>query len=324
MYLSMLNFVCKLIRKICETLNPLERRNRLFIRKKELQYNATPEKSDPLMARRLQEVIGGQWGETTGMMSYMFQGWNTAGNEKYKDLLLDTATEEIGHIEMLVSMVNQLLNDAPLNIQENIYDTSDPVTAAVLGGMDPQHAIVNGLGANLNNSNGVPWNAGYMSSSGNLLADMRYNVVRESNARLQVTRNYQTTKDKGVRDMLAYLMARETQHQLQFLKAADELEEKYGPVVPHGTQDLQHDKYAHTLYNFSEGEASSELEGQKARDGERFKYEDKPLADGGVPNLKPAAEELRNTPPEDSDATVKEGHSLLNNNTEEQSDSKNK
>ena len=291
----------------------------MFIRKESLQYNASPEKSDPLMARRLQEIIGGQWGETTGMMSYMFQGWNTVGNEKYKDLLLDTATEEIGHIEMLASMVNQLLDDAPLNIQENVYETSDPITVAVLGGMDPQHATVNGLGANLNNSNGVPWNAGYMSSSGNLLADMRYNVVRESNARLQVTRNYYSTKDKGVRDMLAYLMARETQHQLQFLKAADELEAKYGPVVPHGTQDLQHDKYAHTLYNFSEGEASSELEGQTGRDGEKFKYENEPLSAGGTPDLKAAPEELRNTPPEDSEKAVEEGHNMLN-----KSDNKNK
>lgn len=269
------------------------------------------------MARRLQEIIGGQWGETTGMMSYMFQGWNTVGNEKYKDLLLDTATEEIGHIEMLASMVKQLLDDAPLNVQENVYETSDPITAAVLGGMDPQHATVNGLGANLNNSNGVPWNAGYMSASGNLLADMRYNVVRESNARLQVTRNYYSTKDKGVRDMLAYLMARETQHQLQFLKAADELEAKYGPVVPHGTQELQHNKYAHTLYNFSEGEASSALEGQTARDGEKFKYENKPLSAGGTPELKQAPEELRNTPPEDPKEAVEEGHNMLNKSDDE-------
>ncbi len=45
------------------------------------------------------------------------------------------------------------------------------------------------------------------------------------------------TEDKGVRGMLSYLIARETQHQLQFLKACEELEEKYGPVVPHGIQD---------------------------------------------------------------------------------------
>lgn len=89
--------------------------------------------------------------------------------------------------------------------------------------MDPQHAFVNGIGAGLSASNGNPW-------SGNLLVDMGFNVVRESQARLQVSRNILQTEDKGVRDMLSYLMARETQHQLQFLKACEELEEKYGPV----------------------------------------------------------------------------------------------
>ncbi len=146
--------------------------------------------------------------------------------------------------------------------------------------MDPQHAFVNGIGAGLSASNGNPW-------GGNLLVDMGFNVVRESQARLQVSRNILQTEDKGVRDMLSYLMARETQHQLQFLKACEELEEKYGPVVPHGTQDLQKQgkEFTHTLYNFSEGEASQALEGETARDGNKFHYSSDPLMAGGEPDL---------------------------------------
>lgn len=97
--------------------------------------------------------------------------------------------------------------------------------------MDPEHAIVHGLTAGLTNPNGVSWNAGYATSSGNLVADMRFNVVRESQARTQVSRLYHMTEDKGVQDMLKFLLARETQHQLQFMKAQEELEEKYGVVV---------------------------------------------------------------------------------------------
>lgn len=146
--------------------------------------------------------------------------------------------------------------------------------------MDPQHAFVNGIGAGLSASNGNPW-------GGNLLVDMGFNVVRESQARLQVSRNILQTEDKGVRDMLSYLMARETQHQLQFLKACEELEEKYGPVVPHDTQDLQKQgkEFTHTLYNFSEGEASQALEGETARDGNKFHYSSDPLMAGGEPDL---------------------------------------
>jgi Mn-containing catalase len=251
----------------------------MYLRKSKLQYHAKPEKSNPIIARRLQEILGGQWGETTGMLAYTIQGWNTVGNEKYKDLLLDIGTEEIGHMEILATMINDLLRDAPTDTIEEVARNSDPATAAILGGMDHQHAFVNGIGAGLSNSNGNPWSENFIISSGNLLVDMRFNVVRESQDRLQVSRNFLQTEDKGVRDMLSYLMARETQHQLQFLKACEELEEKYGPVVPHGTQDLQKQgkEFTHTLYNFSEGET--------ARDGNKFHYSSDPLMAGGETDL---------------------------------------
>ena len=86
----------------------------------------------------------------------LFQAWNSVGHDDYKDLLLDTGTEEIGHIEMIATMIAHLLEDAPMNVQENIYNSADPALGAVMGGMDPNHAIVNGLGSNLNNPNGVP------------------------------------------------------------------------------------------------------------------------------------------------------------------------
>lgn len=285
----------------------------MYIRNRKLQYHAKPEKGDLITARRLQELLGGQWGETTGMLAYTMQGWNTVGNEKYRDLLLDTGTEEIGHMEMLATMINDLLKDVPTETVEEFANNADAVTAGVLGGMDPQHAIVTGLGAGLHDANGNPWSSSYIVSSGNLLADMRFNVVRESQARVQVTRNYMMTDDKGVRDMLSYLMARETQHQLQFLQACDELEEKYGPVVPHGTEDLQKqgEEFTHTLYNFSEGEASSYLDGKTARDGKKFHYSNEPLMAGGEPDLTAAPEEFRNTPPEDPDTAVEEGRAML-------------
>lgn len=86
-------------------------------------------------------------------MQYLFQGWNTRGNGKYKDLILDTGSEEIGHVEMIATMIAQLLDDAPVDPQENAFE-SDPAIAAVMGGMDLQHAIVTGLGPTAKDSNG--------------------------------------------------------------------------------------------------------------------------------------------------------------------------
>src|SRR3954468_4342124 len=129
----------------------------MFFHVKELQYQAKPERPDPLYARRLQEVLGGQFGEMTVMMAYLFQGWNCRGPQKYRDMLLDIGTEEIAHVEMLSNMIGWLLEGEPLSEQEAMA-VNNPGVAAVLGGMNPQHAIVSGLGAMPNDSVGFPWN----------------------------------------------------------------------------------------------------------------------------------------------------------------------
>lgn len=66
-----------------------------------LQFDAKPEKPDPVYAHKLQELIGGAYGEMTVTMQYLFQGWSCRMPGKYKDLIMDVATEEMGHVEML-------------------------------------------------------------------------------------------------------------------------------------------------------------------------------------------------------------------------------
>ena len=65
----------------------------MFFHVKELQYQAMPERPDPIYAKKLQEILGGQFGEMTVMMAYLFQGWNCRGPEKYRDMLLDIGTD---------------------------------------------------------------------------------------------------------------------------------------------------------------------------------------------------------------------------------------
>ena len=122
----------------------------MFFRDKQLQYHAKPERPDPLYAKRLQEMLGGQWGEITVMMAYLFQGWNCRGPEKYRDMLLDIGTEEIAHVEMLAIMIARLLEGRrPSRTQEDVSprtggrrrDGRLPTCAdAVFAGMNPQHA----------------------------------------------------------------------------------------------------------------------------------------------------------------------------------------
>ena len=122
-----------------------------------LQFDATPEKPDPVYARKLQELIGGAYGEMTVTMQYLFQGWSCRMPGKYKDLIMDVATEEMGHVEMIATMVARLLEGAPATATTKAA-AADPVVGAVLGGMDPQQAIVAGGGPLLADSNGFPWN----------------------------------------------------------------------------------------------------------------------------------------------------------------------
>jgi len=195
----------------------------MFFHVKELQYDARPEKPDPLYAKRLQELLGGKFGEMTVMMSYLFQGWNARGPEKYKDMLLDIGTEEIAHGGMLCVMISRLLDNAPVSDQEEA--AKDPAVEAAMGGsnvqevifaaMNPQHQIVTGQGAVAADSVGNPWSGMFTTASGNLMADFRWNLMAETQGNLQVSRLYEMTADTGVRDMLSFNLARDIMHQNQ-------------------------------------------------------------------------------------------------------------
>jgi Mn-containing catalase len=123
-------------------------------------------------------VLGGQYGEITGAMQYMFQGWNMHTPGKYRDLVFGIGAEEIGHVEMLATMIAQALEKAPLGIASDAVQ-DDPAVAAVVSGMDVQHAIVAGAGARAVDSTGNPWQGSYITASGNLLADFQANANAE-------------------------------------------------------------------------------------------------------------------------------------------------
>lgn len=227
----------------------------MFFHRQELQFTATPEKPDAVYARKLQEVLGGQYGEITVAMQYGFQSWNTHLPGKYRDLLYGIGAEEFGHVEMLATMIAQLLEKAPIGVVEGAVQ-DDPTVAAIIGGTDPQHAIVAGAGARPVDSNGNPWSAGYVTASGNLLADFTANANAEMQGRLQVARLYHMTDDPGVRDMLSFLLARDTMHQNQWIAAARELQQEGLEGLPVPSNFPLSDEAREVSYqyiNFSDG-----------------------------------------------------------------------
>jgi Mn-containing catalase len=220
-----------------------------------LQFDAKPEKPDPVYAHKLQELIGGAYGEMTVTMQYLFQGWNCRMPGKYKDLIMDVATEEIGHVEMIAVMVARLLEGAPATATTKAA-LADPVVGAVIGGMDPQQAIVAGGGALPADSNGYPWNGKFIVASGNLLADFRANVAAEAQGRVQTARLYNMTDDPGVKNMLRFNLARDTLHQNMWLKAIEELQAdglEPTPVAPNALFDEEYAEHASTIWHLSDG-----------------------------------------------------------------------
>lgn len=271
----------------------------MFFHVKELQYHAKPERPDPLFAKQLQEVLGGQFGEISVALQYLFQGWNTRGDGKYRDLLMDTGTEELAHIEMLATMIARLLDGAPVGDLEKA--AQDPIIGAILGGMNPQHVIVSGLGAMPADSVGNRWTADYIIASGNLLADFRANLNAESQGRLQVVRLYESTSDRGVKDMLSWLIARDTMHQNQWIAAIAELEAKENIVVPSSfPRQLEKQEVSYVLFNFSQGDQSAKgrwASGPSMDGLGQFQYVQYPKAFGEKPYIQPAPPYIHDTLP---------------------------
>ena len=273
----------------------------MFRHQKEMQFEAKPDRPNPLIAKYLQELIGGQYGEMSVAMQYLFQGWSCRGEEKYKDMLMDIATEEIGHVEMLATMVARLLEGAPVEDQEAAMQ-KDPTIGAIISGMNPQHAIVAGLGPRPADSVGNPWSGAYIIASGNLLADFRANLNAESQGRLQVARIYEMIDDRGVKDMLSVLLARDSYHQNLWECAVKELEEKEGSILVPSTfpRDKERKDIAYDFYNFSEGDQSSEgsWASGKALDGEgEYQWLKEPKIEGAAPKLEPVTPKMYGTPP---------------------------
>ncbi len=196
----------------------------MFFQEPELQYDVTVEEPDPHFAKLLQQAIGGAEGEIRVAMQYMFQAWALPPEySEFRNLLMETAAEELGHIEMLATAVTENLRGAPDELREEAKQNS--AVNAAMTGQNPRHFLSAGLSAMPVDSNGVPFNGGYVVASGNLAADLYANVMAESTGRLLATRLYEMTDDPGMEDMLSYLIARDTMHQNQWLEAIEALED---------------------------------------------------------------------------------------------------
>jgi Mn-containing catalase len=223
----------------------------MFRHTKQLAFTVRVDRPNAVFARMLQQAIGGLEGEMRVMNQYLFQAWSFRGPARYKDMLLNTGTEEIGHIEMLATAVALNLEGAAASIQEDA--AKDPVIAATLGGQDPRHILSSGLGAMPTDSNGVPFTGAYVVATGNLAADMHANATAEGGGRLLATRLFEMTDDPGMKEMLSFLIARDTMHQNQWMAVLEELEDMGMPVPHDFDQSQENQEFNYTFLVHSDG-----------------------------------------------------------------------
>lgn len=221
----------------------------MFYHDKKLQYTVRVDRPDPRFARMLQQAIGGVEGEIRVMLQYLFQAWGARGPAKYRDMLLETGTEEMAHVEMLATAVALNLEGAPSHMQEQAAK-QNPLVEAVMGGMDPRQYLSAGMAALASDANGVPFDGSHVYASGNLAADMYANVTAEATGRALATRLYHLTDDPGMKDMLAFLIARDTMHQQQWLAVLEELGGHQGvlPIPNSFPQELENQDVNYSFF----------------------------------------------------------------------------
>lgn len=224
----------------------------MFMHNKRLQYTVRVSEPNPVLASLLLEQFGGPDGELAAAMRYFTQGLGELDPGR-KDMLLDIATEELSHLEVIGSIVAMLNKGAKGALSEAAMSEAELYMSLTAGGNSHTQSILYGGGPSLTNSSGVPWTAAYIDSRGDPTCDLRSNIAAESRAKIVYERLIAITDDPGVKDALGFLMVREVAHQKSFEKALYAIEDNFPPGKSPGPT-----QFADVYFNMSQGEGDTE------------------------------------------------------------------
>ena len=220
----------------------------MFMHNKRLMYTVRVAEPNPKLASLMLEQFGGPDGELAAAMRYFTQGIGEDDPGR-KDLLLDIATEELSHLEVIGSIVAMLSKSVKAQLSEGQEEATDMLATITQGGESHTLSLLYNGGPALVNSAGVPWTAAYVDTKGDPTCDLRSNIAAESRAKIVYERLINVTDDPGVKEALGFLMTREIAHQKSFEKALYSIENNFPPGKLPGMRNFA-DKY----YNLSQGE----------------------------------------------------------------------
>ena len=173
----------------------------MWVYEKKLQHPIKIAKADPAMAKIIITQLGGPDGEAGAAMRYLSQRY-AMPNDKVKAALTDIGTEELGHMEMISSIVHQLTRNLSMSEIEN-------------SGFAP-YFVDHTVGIYPVDATGNPFNAATFQSTGDPLADLHEDMAAEQKARKTYDNILNLSDDPDVRDAIKFLREREIVHYQRF------------------------------------------------------------------------------------------------------------
>ena len=231
----------------------------MFYHVKSLQFDARISKPDPRFARILLEQFGGANGELKEAMQYFTQAFSCRHPypDKY-ELLMDIATEEFSHLEIVGATIQMLLGNTSGELKD-MADSSEITT--LMDGQkkkenymheamfNPQFCNESGGGPTVTDSNGNLWTAAYINANGDLSVDLRSDMAAEGRAKIVYEYLMKFTDDPSVKETLKFLMTREIAHFQMFEAALDTIQPNFPPGVRQGDA-----RFSNKYFPLSKGE----------------------------------------------------------------------
>ena len=183
----------------------------MFIYKKSLQYPVRIDKPNPRLASIIISQYGGPDGELGASLRYLSQRYSMPYDEQ-RGLLTDIGTEELGHLEMIGSIIHQLTR----NLKDN--QIRDPSFAP--------YFVDHTTGVYPTAASGFPWSAASMQVKGDPIADLTADLAAEQKARVTYDNILRLSDDPDVNDVIKFLREREIVHFQRFGEAIEKLREK--------------------------------------------------------------------------------------------------
>ena len=176
----------------------------MFVYEKKLQYPVRITTPNPKLAAVIISQYGGPDGELGASLRYLSQRY-TMPYREVAGLLTDIAVEELGHLEMVSTIVYQLTDGlSPEEIKAGGYD---------------KYFVDHTLGVYPQAASGTPFSADTFQSTGDNIADLYEDMAAEQKARTTYDNILRMVKDPDIVDPIRFLRAREIVHFQRFGEA---------------------------------------------------------------------------------------------------------